>query len=181
MKKIQLNTLLIILCFVFLICHNTFSTEAAVGMFDETWYDILTPYGNEIQVALRVVVWSNQHVELYAKYFTPDNDVIFDELEVWVRGRYWENTWTYVETGIDEIFLAYVDKYGDANQQMWENGQIPLDIIGGLKMKISGVVQIATICLTVFNCNGYGIALCSDLQLLDALQYALQRGRPSFH
>lgn len=162
------KALLGIIACVFFSIATIQHTQAATKIFDET-YTTNDPY---IAIEYRVVVWSDQHVEIYSSYYhhssNPDM-CTFWYLGTRVGGRMGSN---YYNIDIDEHApavwkTAYVDGYGNLNQGMWESGTCVLMI--DVQMKVTSyeyTTRWAIFRLAMINSNGQGIALIADLYIL---------------
>ncbi len=135
MKNKKQAILGIILCIVFSLAAIQ-HTQAAVKIFDET-YVTDDPY---IDIQYRIIVWSNQHVEVYSYYkhhSTNPNKCTFWYLAMMIGLRYgtiyYDDEITQTAPNVWE--MAYIDGYGSLNQALWESGSALLNI--AVQMKVT--------------------------------------------
>jgi len=111
-------------------------TQAAVKIFDETF----TTDDQYIEIAYRIIVWSNQHVEVYSYYkhhSTNPNMCTFWYLAIMIGFKYGTpyHDDNITQTAPNVWRMAYIDGYGELNQALWEAGSAFLNI--AVQMKVT--------------------------------------------
>ncbi|MHA1667327.1 MAG: hypothetical protein ACTSUR_01615 [Candidatus Heimdallarchaeaceae archaeon] len=144
------------------------NSNAAVRIFDETF----TTNDPFIFIQYRVVVWSNQHVEVYEvyvtyKYYSTDPEqCTFFYIAMTLELRY--PTSYYFNKDIPQhapgvYQTGYVSGYGDLPQNLWESGQCPLSInIQMRTISYAYLTKFAVFQLVVTNYYGLGRAFISN-------------------
>lgn len=97
--------------------------------------------------------------------------ILFDYIEVYVQGVYWQNQQEEVPTSGG---TGSAEQTGDLTQFLWEIGASYLTIVVGLAFKAYGNVMFATQGLIVFH---FGIGLCAfdEVAFLNPSAYSRMR------
>ena len=165
---------------------NFSNVQAATCLYNQTFFYHGNKDFNYMTIEMRILVWSNQHVECYVTYYIPENQpsgISFQKIELYVRGHNWEVP-DEPEVPPDAYGVyqhGYAERYGDLEKSVWENGQLCLDIVVGLKFYNAGQALYATQALSIWNFNGRAIALIAfeDLAILSRTQFAsLRKNNP---
>lgn len=98
-------------------------TQAAVRLYDETFST--NPDDPDIAIWFRIIVWSNQHIEIEVSYMYRDiREDMCTFFWIAVGTRYTSNKNTDIPHYAPYVLKeGYVDVYGNLDQQMWEAGQ----------------------------------------------------------
>ncbi|UJG43549.1 MAG: hypothetical protein K9W46_14410 [Candidatus Heimdallarchaeum endolithica] len=157
---------------------NFSNIQAVTCLFDQTFFYHGNRDFNYMTIEMRILVCSNQHVECYVSYYIPENQppgIWFEKIELWVRGHYWEvPDEPIVPANAYGVYqYGYAERYGDLEKSVWENGQLCLDIVVGLKFHNVGVAHYASQALSIWNFNGRAIALIAfeDLSILSYTEF----------